>query len=409
MGKHIELYLHATGSSSEVQQQYVTAMNKDGDQIFITNTTGIPSADPANFIAVELLSRDLQRIRALPGDPVFSVVSAGCASGDFKRFALLDLNPNPTSGSLGEGRLRIFGMESFQQESDELIFPDFLVSSDELNVIQGSFSPDGNLLAVTYPNDSTSNSGVLVLVDVRRNRDIRVVDSQPCPGGSSGAVFFELDGHLYLANAPYGNGSAAPSLQVWRVKDDKLRLVESVPVPAVVIHVSVMTKDGHAYLAITMEYNTSAGAPVLMDPGFVSPALSNTLDQAEFQVYRFSGHFVQLVASQDFLDFGYAVSWHPDKTHLVVARGNGTFNLLLWNSSTPPGAATTTTLPTIFQIWRFEDGQLHLTNQTFAAPGLGLTPAFSGDGKWLYLGGGEGLSTGSDVFNKLVFRVKHAD
>ncbi|MHB1953132.1 MAG: hypothetical protein ACYCOU_05240, partial [Sulfobacillus sp.] len=410
-----------SGAVQDDLEQYQDAISPDGSQIFTAHIATGPTRQGWTF--AELMTRDLTRISAIAADQTFSVPTAGAASKDFTRFALLDINPT-SSGILGQGRLRLFDMQTFTQIGTDLIFDDVNVATDSLNLGQFPFSPDNRFLVINYINgtDPMNLTGVMKTVDLSTT-PFSIADSQPCGGFDNGSSVFSFNGNWYVVTSPFGaqgenffSLSFVPpyQLQVWSLSPSGgLSLVDQQLLPNLAI--AVLPSPGKPpklenseselpIIAAAISNNVLPGRPTLLPN--VPPSATNSEDG--LQLFSFDGKRLELILGKNYYNGINGIAWHSDGRHLAVAAQGATFNLTEWSPQPPPGAGYNVAMASVVLVYELErrHGRLTLraTDNTIDTGGL-PTMCFSADGNWFYVGNGYGLPMGTNVNNELVFKV----
>lgn len=331
----------------------------------------------------------------LPLDPFIlngGEVNNVAVSRDFKLFATFEDNGGTT------GRIRLFKQRGTGFEQiNEILFDDVDVATGE-NL---TFTDDNKFIALSYGTTDTTPSQIITTLKILQLSTFEVTSSVTVVGGSNGPKAFRLcpkkTNYVLFGFSGQENGAFAPpaKLQVYKIRDKKLDLVDEVSLPQ--FPPSYEAFDPTDCCLDTTRIIVGTVLPLLPDQKsvFTNPPTHTFLpgDDNNIREYVFDGHCLHLVTKARTDTAIFVSGFYRDGRTFAIEKGTsrGTVGV-------PQNVFYASFLTTTGDLKR---GKFEPINGVIALQEAFLFQ-FSGNGKWAIIGA---IPFIDGVFNVNLYRV----
>ena len=334
---------------------------------------------------------NLKSLEKLLGDSNF-VAETGYANSKFSKFSLVDCKIGQTI--FNDARLRIFD-KNFNLVKERIF-------ENTFNAIGGNFSSDGKYILFTYITQLLpQTSNVLILCA----KTLKTVASTLSATHSNGAYFFK-HGHKTFISIASGNSSKNPQvdffappadLTVYRLKHDKLILIDKKPLPQFPIVTGILNKQKTQNCS---EYSTLIG--VGTRAAFLKNENGLSVDNEGFEsflpkngdeivIYNFDGCKLKLQISQNPNMSIIPMSFNQ-KLNMVAI---GYVNQQICESG-------------YLALYSLCNKDLKLLQSDISVPIFPVQANFSDNGKWFILGGLNDPNVQIPIYNNvLLYKVSN--
>ena len=332
----------------------------------------------------------LKSVATLPKDLNFPDTQSGFANPKFDRFNLID--GKLSQGTFKDSRIRIFDKDFNLLK--ERIF------QNTFDFLGGNYSTDGKYILITYITQllpQTSNIVVLC------SETLKTVASTLSATHSNGGYIFK-HGHKTFISVASGNSSKNPqvdffappaALTVYRLKHDKLILVDSKPITQFpIVSANIRTVKHSSCCKYTTLIGVGTRAAFLKNENGISvdnegfeSFLPNNSDELLF--YNFDGHNLKLEFSQNPNMSVLPISFNQ-KLNMVAV---GYVNQQICESG-------------FLALYSLCHKKLQLLQSDISIPIFPVQAYFSANGKWFVLGGFNDPRVKIPIYNNvLLYKV----
>ncbi len=365
--------------------------------VFMQNLPGFPIAQIYQNVHGVLSLRN-----SLNTDPAFPFSWDGYANTDFSRFSVIDI-PSMSLPFMARFRLLDGNLNTVVSR---------ILTGDSIPFLNaGRFSPDGQYVTFGYSQFATVSTSQTVFM-ILRTSDLSTYVQTTLPGWSPTSPLFEVNGKLYLAyqqttgipGDPANTVQQLPiNLNVYRVDDSGLTLVDSKPLPYVA-ETDVVSYDKFALIAHggfcslfpnqTSIYDTNVGITTYQPN-----------DNAEARVFQFNGKELELVVKEPVNCCNRTLIYPPDRGRTYFIGQNT-------DLGHPGERVIDREFFCLARLVKTGNGLKFQSSNLPQQDTFHAIPAFSKNGKWLFRTGTYGYADGmtptddvNGIHNLLLYKV----